>query len=68
MSITDHEPNMNQLIRDLLVIASWLATLVLYTAFLPALGAALAIVLVLRDFCDLLATFAAMAIPPTQSA
>ena len=33
MSITDHEPKMNQLIRGLL----WLVVLVRYAAFLPVL-------------------------------
>ena len=37
MSITDHEPKMNQLIRGLLWIGSRLDTLVRYAAFLPVL-------------------------------
>ena len=37
MSITDHEPKMNQLIRGLLWIGWRLDTLVRYAAFLPVL-------------------------------
>ena len=37
MSITDHEPKMNQLIRGLLWIGSWLDTLVLYAVSFPVL-------------------------------
>ena len=37
MSIIDHEPNINQLIRGLLWIGSRLGTLVRYAAFFPVL-------------------------------
>ena len=39
MSTTDHEPKMNQLIRGLLWIGSWLATLVAVCGVFAGIGA-----------------------------
>ena len=58
---------MNQLILALLLMGSWLDALVRYAAFFQVRGSLLVLVLA-RDFRDLLDAFAAMATPPTQSA
>ena len=57
MSITDHEPKMNQLIRALLWIGWRLEALVRHAAFLPGMRRILYVLV-----------RSAMAIPPTQSA
>ena len=65
MSVTDHEPRMNKLIRGLLWVGSRLDALVSYAALLPVAGVWLALLRGLRDLLDM---FAAMTTPPTQSA